>query len=49
LRDNLIIEAIKEYTPKDKNGKPQKQKRIYSMGAIPAIPIHIVKQVAKKI
>lgn len=40
--DNLIVEAIREYFPKDKNGKVSKRKRTYSMGYLPAIPFEIV-------
>jgi hypothetical protein len=39
---NLIVEAFREYRPKQKNGKPANQKRRYSMGIFPAIPIEIV-------
>jgi hypothetical protein len=42
--DNLIVEAFREYTPKRKDGKPANQKRRYSMGVFPAIPIEIVQQ-----
>jgi len=41
--DNLIVEAFREFTPKQKNGKPATQKRRYSMGVFPAIPIEIVQ------
>jgi hypothetical protein len=41
--DNLIVEAFREYTPKQKDGKPSNQKRRYSMGVFPAIPIEIVQ------
>lgn len=52
--DNLIVEAFREYTPKQKDGPPKvglikpgvagpsNQKRRYSMGIFPAIPIEIV-------
>jgi hypothetical protein len=40
--DNLIIEAFREYRPKRKDGKLSNQKRRYSMGVFPAIPIKIV-------
>ena len=40
--DNLIVEAFREYYPKQKDGKPAKQKQRYSMGVLPAIPIKIV-------
>jgi hypothetical protein len=42
--DNLIIEAFREYRPKQKNGKLAAKKRRYSMGVLPAIPIEIVPQ-----
>jgi len=41
--DNLIVEAFREYYPKQKNGKLAKQKRRSSMGVLPAIPIVIVQ------
>ncbi len=44
--DNLIVEAFREYTPKQKDGKPSNQKRRYSMGVFPAIPIEIVQDSA---
>ena len=40
--DNLIIEAFREYRPKQKDGKLSKEKRRYSMGVFPAIPIKVV-------
>ncbi len=40
--DNLIIEAFREYRPKQKDGKLSNQKSRYSMGVFPAIPIKIV-------
>ena len=40
--DNLIIEAFREYRPKQKDGKLSNQKRRYSMGVFPAIPIKVV-------
>ena len=40
--DNLIVEAFREYRPKQKDGKLSNQKRRYSMGVFPAIPIKIV-------
>jgi len=42
LADNLIVEAFREFTPKQREGKPAPQKRRYSMGVLPAIPIKIV-------
>jgi hypothetical protein len=42
--DNLIVEAFREFTPKQKDGKPANQKRRYSMGVLPAIPIEIVQR-----
>jgi hypothetical protein len=44
LTDNLIIEAYREVTPKNKKGKAAKKKNRVSMGFFPAIPIEIVKQ-----
>ena len=41
--ENLIIEVVREYRPKDKSGKLQAKRRT-SMGFIPAISIEIVKQ-----
>jgi hypothetical protein len=41
--DNLIVEAFREFTPKQQEGKPAPQKRRYSMGVFPAIPIEIVQ------
>jgi hypothetical protein len=41
--DNLIVEAFREFTPKQQKGKPAPQKRRYSMGVLPAIPIEIVQ------
>ncbi len=43
FEDNLIIEAFREVTPKQQNGKAT-QKRRYSMGVFPAIPIEIVQR-----
>jgi hypothetical protein len=40
--DNLIVEAFREYRPKQKDGKLSNQKRRYSMGVFPAIPIKVV-------
>ena len=42
--DNLIIEAFRNFTPKQKGGKSSNQKRRYSMGVFPAIPIEIVQR-----
>ena len=42
--DNVIVEAFREFTPKQQEGKPAPQKRRYSMGALPAIPIEIVQR-----
>jgi len=42
--DNLIVEAFREFTPKQQKGKPAPQKRRVSMGVFPAIPIEIVRQ-----
>jgi hypothetical protein len=44
FQGNLIIEALKVYTPKGKNGKPLKTKKNYTIGAIPAIPIIVTAQ-----
>ena len=40
--DNLIIEAFREYMPKQKEGKPAPRKQRYSIGFFPAIPIQVV-------
>ena len=40
--DNLIIEAFREYRPKQKDGTVSNQKQRYSMGVFPAIPIRVV-------
>jgi hypothetical protein len=42
--DNLIVEAFREFTPKQQEGKPAPQKRRISMGVFPAIPIEIVQR-----
>ena len=42
--DNLIVEAFREFTPQQQEGKPAPQKRRTSMGVFPAIPIEIVQQ-----
>ena len=44
LVDNLIIEAFREFTPKQQQGKPSPQKRRVSMGFLPAVPIEVVPQ-----
>ena len=41
--DNLLIEAFREYAPKDKKGKPLPKRRS-SMGLLAAIPIEVVPQ-----
>ena len=41
--DNLLIEAFREYNPKDKQGKPLPKRRS-SMGLLAAIPIEVVPQ-----
>jgi len=41
--DNLLIEAFREYAPKDKKGKPLPKRRS-SMGFLAAIPIEVVPQ-----
>ena len=38
---NLLIEGIREYYPKDKNGKVAKTAKTYSMGYLPAVPIRV--------
>jgi hypothetical protein len=40
--DNLIVEAFREYRPKQKDGTLLNQKRRYSMGILPAVPIKVV-------
>jgi len=40
--DNLIVEAFRQFAPKQQEGKPAPQKRRSSMGVLPAIPIEIV-------
>ena len=42
--DNLIVEAFREFTPKQQEGKSAPQKRRVSMGFFPAIPIEVVPQ-----
>ncbi len=42
--DNLIVEAFREYMPKQQEGQPKPKKRRNSMGILPAIPIQIVPQ-----
>ncbi len=44
IADNLIVEAFREYAVKNKKGKPTGQKRLGSIGVLPAIPIEIVQQ-----
>ena len=39
---NLIIEAFREYRPKNKDGTYQNKTRRYSMGILPAVPIRVV-------
>ena len=41
LKDNLIIEAFREFTPKQEDKRKTKKKRV-SIGFLPAIPIQIV-------
>jgi hypothetical protein len=41
--DNLIVEMSAEVTPKQENGKTNDQKRVISLGVLPAIPIEIVQ------
>jgi hypothetical protein len=41
--DNLIVEAFRHYTPRDKDGKPRGKARRVSVGFLPAIPIEIVR------
>jgi len=40
---NLIVEVFRQSTPKQQPGKPKPQKRRYSLGILPAIPIEIVQ------
>ena len=40
--DNLIVEVVREYTPKEKDGTLSKKKRRYGLGVLPVIPIEIV-------
>ncbi|MHC4682466.1 MAG: hypothetical protein ACYTEK_27740, partial [Planctomycetota bacterium] len=40
---NLIVEAFRESVVRQKGGKPTKQKRRYSIGVFPAIPVQIVQ------
>ena len=42
VSDNLIIQAFREYVPKQQAGKTAPKKQRDSMGLIPAIPIRIV-------
>jgi len=42
--DNLIVEAFREYVPKNKQGKPSGRKRRASVGFLPAIPIEVVRE-----
>ncbi len=48
FEDNLIVEAFRQYRPKQKDGKLGKQRRD-SLGAIPAVPIRIVDANNKKV
>jgi hypothetical protein len=41
--DNLIIEAFREFTPRQQEGKPAPPKRRASVGFFPAVPIEIVQ------
>ena len=41
--DNLIVEAFREFAPKQKEGQPAKPKRRVMVGMLPAIPIEIVR------
>ena len=40
--DNLMVEAIREYTPTQKDGKSTGRKRRTSMGFFPAVPVEII-------
>lgn len=40
---NLIVEAIRETPVQGKDGKPTNQKRRFSMGVFPAIPVRVVQ------
>jgi hypothetical protein len=42
--DNLIVEVFTEFTPRRRDSKQAPQKRRYSVGIFPAIPIEIVQQ-----
>ena len=44
ISENLIIEAFREFYPKQKNGKPSKTKRRIPVSFYPAVPIEIVKK-----
>ncbi|MHC4906547.1 MAG: hypothetical protein ACYTEN_12100, partial [Planctomycetota bacterium] len=44
VSENLIIQMLREFTPKRKEGKPAPQKQRGSIGVIPAIPIQIVQE-----
>ena len=48
FESNLIIETIRDYYPKGKDGKLAKKKRRNSMGVIGAIPIQIVDSQQKQ-
>lgn len=42
--DNLIVEVVREFRPKNKDGTLSAQKRRYSLGVLPAIPVEIVSR-----
>ena len=42
--DNLIIEAFREFFPKNKDGTTAKKKRRTTMGFFPAVPIEVEKK-----
>lgn len=42
LKDNLIIEAFREFTPAQKEGQAAPKKQRNFIGVLPAIPIHVV-------
>ena len=44
FKENIIIEAFREFFPKQKDGKPANKKRRVPIGFFPAVPIEIIKQ-----
>ena len=49
FEDNLIIEAYREFIPKDKDGNPTGPQRRNWVGVIPALPIQIVPEEKKEV